>query len=343
MARKLLLADDSITIQKVVELVLAEEDFTIKAVSNGEDAVSVLTSFKPDIVLADVDMPKINGYQLCEKVKANPATKDVPVILLSGAFEPLDEELAKQVKADSYVVKPFESQELISKINAALISPATEAKPAAAEAGGEVIAEAVSTEEDLWAAEEIIAEPVGVEEAEGEALAAEEAETIEEAVLPEMSFAEEEIKLAEEKEKPIIQPFVEQTITPQPKSARPSEKAAAPVTTEIGIKMPEISLPSNEEMLSIFRESMSKKIDEFFSNIDLRDMLFSVIKPSLKESVERLLWEIAPEITDKLVKEIIQSSLSSLGKEVEKVIWETVPEIAETMIAKEIEKIKSEM
>lgn len=341
MARKLLLADDSITIQKVVELVLAEEDFNIKAVNNGEEALSALASFRPDIILADVDMPKINGYQLCEKIKTNPATKDVPVILLSGAFEPLDEDLAKQVMADSYVVKPFESQELISKINAALISPAAGAKPAAA--GEEIVAEAVSAEEDLWATEEILAEPLGLEEAEGVAEAeAEKAE--EEEALPQMTFskqAEEEIKLVEE-EVAATKPFETQKITPQPKAVRP-ESVTVPSASEGVIKMPEMPLPSNEDMLSIFRESMSKKIDDFFSTLDMRDVIFSAIKPSLKESVEKLLWEIAPEITDKLVKEIIQSSLSSLGKEVEKVIWETVPEIAETMIAKEIEKIKSEM
>src|SRR3990172_2753749 len=120
MAYKLLLADDSITIQKVVELVLAEEDFQIKSVSNGEDAINLLGSFKPDIVLADIEMPKVNGYNLCEKIKQNLATSHVPVILLAGAFEPIDEELARQVGADDSVIKPFESQELISKINAAL-------------------------------------------------------------------------------------------------------------------------------------------------------------------------------------------------------------------------------
>jgi DNA-binding response OmpR family regulator len=122
MAYKLLLADDSITIQKVVELVLAEEDFQIKSVSNGEDALNLLDTFKPDIVLADIEMPKINGYNLCEKIKKNPSTSHVPVILLAGAFEPIDEELARQVGADDSVIKPFESQELISKINAAMMS-----------------------------------------------------------------------------------------------------------------------------------------------------------------------------------------------------------------------------
>ena len=182
MAYKLLLADDSITIQKVVELVLAEEDFQIKSVSNGEDALNLLETFKPDVVLADIEMPKVNGYNLCEKIKKNPLTSHVPVILLAGAFEPIDEELAREVGADDSVIKPFESQELISKINASLALASSEAdremhtgeeevleafeedvvtaEPEAA--GGEVVAEAEGVEaaaaegieEDLWAMEE---------------------------------------------------------------------------------------------------------------------------------------------------------------------------------------------
>ena len=137
MAIKLLLADDSITIQKVVELILAQEGFEIKVTNNGEEALAVIPSFKPDIILADIEMPKINGYQLSEKIKQDPLISSIPVILLAGAFEPIDEELAKQVKADDFIIKPFESQELINKINAALtVSSVMEGE----EAGG--IAEA---------------------------------------------------------------------------------------------------------------------------------------------------------------------------------------------------------
>src|SRR5512135_3763926 len=169
MAYKLLLADDSITIQKVVELVLAEEDFQIKSVSNGEDAINLLDSFKPDVVLADIEMPKVNGYNLCEKIKKNPLTSHVPVILLAGAFEPIDEELARQVGADDTVIKPFESQELISKINAALTMVSAEAGEVFAEAAEgtfeiaeeaeELVAEegveVAGVDEDLWAMEEV--------------------------------------------------------------------------------------------------------------------------------------------------------------------------------------------
>lgn len=345
MARKLLLADDSITIQKVVELVLAEEGFDIKAVNNGEEALAAVATFKPDIVLADIEMPKMNGYQLCEKLKTNPATKNIPVILLSGAFEPLDEELARQVKADSFVVKPFESQELISKINASLIAPGVEAALAAAGAEEAVMAEAVSAGEDLWAMEameEVLAEAVGIEEVPAEAVAEEVslAEAFETAESEEISLAEA-FEAAEEAEIK-AEAFEHEFAIPAAEIGR-VEKAAAPVPPEKVVKMPEISLPSKEELSSMFKKAVDERVASFLLTINIENALVSSIAPSLKDSVEKVLWEVAPELTEKLLKEMLQSSLASLSKEIEKVIWETVPEIAETMIAREIEKIRSEI
>src|SRR4030043_955957 len=107
MERKLLLADDSITIQKVVELILTDEGFDIRTTSDGEEALAAIPSFKPDVILADIDMPKINGYQLCEKIKQDPSTRDIRVILLSPAFESIGEKLANQVKPNGFLIVQF--------------------------------------------------------------------------------------------------------------------------------------------------------------------------------------------------------------------------------------------
>jgi DNA-binding response OmpR family regulator len=117
---RLLLADDSRTIQKVVELILADENFEIKAFGDGEQAFEAIKSFSPNIVLADIEIPGLNGYKLCEKIKNNASTSHLPVILLAGAFEPFDEEYAKAVGADDYIIKPFESRELIAKVKSLL-------------------------------------------------------------------------------------------------------------------------------------------------------------------------------------------------------------------------------
>ncbi|WP_420264912.1 response regulator [Candidatus Magnetominusculus dajiuhuensis] len=118
MPKRLLLADDSITIQKVVELILSEEDYQIISVNDGQEALDKVAKFNPSIVLADIEMPKVNGYALCKQIKSNEKTKHIPVILLVGAFEPLNEQSFKDCGASDYLIKPFESQEFLNKINA---------------------------------------------------------------------------------------------------------------------------------------------------------------------------------------------------------------------------------
>jgi CheY-like chemotaxis protein len=115
--RKLLLADDSITIQKVVDLTFADEDVKVVAVGNGREAIEKLNEFLPDIVLADVFMPHVNGYELCEYIKTHDRLKHIPVMLLVGSFEPFDETEARRVGADDTLTKPFQSiRRLIEKV-----------------------------------------------------------------------------------------------------------------------------------------------------------------------------------------------------------------------------------
>src|SRR5512140_1657580 len=116
MPKNLLLADDSITIQKVVGITFANEDFKVTTVDNGEDAVARARELKPDVILADVVMPRKNGYEVCEAVKSDPALQHIPVLLLAGTFEAFDEARARQVRADGFIAKPFESQALIAKV-----------------------------------------------------------------------------------------------------------------------------------------------------------------------------------------------------------------------------------
>ena len=116
MPKNLLLADDSITIQKVVGIIFATEDYRITAVDNGEDALRKARETRPDVVLADVVMPRMNGYELCEALKRDPELASVPVLLLAGTFEAFDEGRARAARADGHIAKPFESQALLSRV-----------------------------------------------------------------------------------------------------------------------------------------------------------------------------------------------------------------------------------
>src|SRR5918996_2310613 len=116
MPHKLLLADDSVTIQRVIELTFADEDVEVIAVGNGQQAIERAERDRPDIVLADIGMPERDGYEVAAFIKGHPALSHVPVVLLTGAFEPIDEGRARSVGCDGVLVKPFEPQVVISRV-----------------------------------------------------------------------------------------------------------------------------------------------------------------------------------------------------------------------------------
>jgi CheY-like chemotaxis protein len=113
---KLLLADDSVTIQRVIELTFADEDVQVIAVSDGDQAIARLDADPPDIVLADVGMPGRDGYEVAAYVKQSPRLNHIPVVLLTGAFEPVDQARATSVGCDGVLAKPFEPQLVIGRV-----------------------------------------------------------------------------------------------------------------------------------------------------------------------------------------------------------------------------------
>jgi CheY-like chemotaxis protein len=116
MAATQLLADDSITIQRVIELTFADEDIRVLVAGDGQQAIQKIDSDRPDIVLADIGMPRVDGYAVAAHVKQSPSLKHIPVLLLTGAFEPVDEARARQTGCDGVLVKPFEPQKLVARV-----------------------------------------------------------------------------------------------------------------------------------------------------------------------------------------------------------------------------------
>jgi CheY-like chemotaxis protein len=148
---KILVADDNSNIQKMVGLALKDQGIDVVAVGNGEAAVRKIADIKPDLVLADVFMPVRNGYEVCQFVKQDPALAHIPVILLVGAFDPLDEQEAQRVGADGVLKKPFVPPDpLIAMVKAALAR-------AGVAVGGEKTEKAAKK-----AAEVIVSRPVPV-------------------------------------------------------------------------------------------------------------------------------------------------------------------------------------
>jgi len=116
MSYKLLLADDSVTIQRVIALTFADEDVQVIAVGDGEQAIAHVQTDRPDIVLADVGMPKRSGYDVAAFIKNDAALSHIPVLLLAGAFERIDEERVRQAGCDGVLVKPFEPRHVVARV-----------------------------------------------------------------------------------------------------------------------------------------------------------------------------------------------------------------------------------
>ena len=154
MRKKLLLADDSITIQKVVELTFPSDEFEVVTAGNGRLAVDKALAFLPDIVLCDVIMPQLDGYQVCEALRASPQLSKVPILLLNGAFEPYDAERAKSVGALGNVSKPFDPPALVARVKEILNERSSAAfeRPSVEDLAAEVMAEAQAEEVDVPAA-----------------------------------------------------------------------------------------------------------------------------------------------------------------------------------------------
>lgn len=117
MSHTLLLADDSVTVQRVIELTFADEGFKVVSFGDGDEVVGYLEAGnRPDVILADTTMPARDGYDVAAWVKGRDTLSAVPVVLMTGAFEPIDDKRAEACQADAILVKPFEPQQVVSLV-----------------------------------------------------------------------------------------------------------------------------------------------------------------------------------------------------------------------------------
>jgi CheY-like chemotaxis protein len=117
LARKILLADDSVTAQNMGRKILADAGYEVIAVNNGSAALKKIAELKPDLVILDVYMPGYSGLEVCQRLKEAPETARIPVLLSVGKLEPFKPEEAQRVRADAFIVKPFEASELLSALS----------------------------------------------------------------------------------------------------------------------------------------------------------------------------------------------------------------------------------
>ncbi|MFT4579611.1 MAG: CheY-like chemotaxis protein [Nitrospinales bacterium] len=116
MTIRILVADDSITIQKIVAMAFENEDAEVEGIGDGQEAFDKVPDFKPDIILADVDMPGLDGFELCQKIKGSSELGNVKVLLLASDFEDFDEDRFKECQAENHISKPFKSDDIVQMV-----------------------------------------------------------------------------------------------------------------------------------------------------------------------------------------------------------------------------------
>jgi CheY-like chemotaxis protein len=132
LARKILLADDSVTAQNMGRKILADAGYEVITVNNGSAALKKIAEHKPDLIVLDVYMPGYSGLEVCSRLKENGETSRLPVLLTVGKLEPFKPEEARRVRADGFIVKPFEASELLSalsKLEDKIVPRAESSKP----------------------------------------------------------------------------------------------------------------------------------------------------------------------------------------------------------------------
>jgi len=337
MPKKILLADDSITIQKVVELTFSEGDYQVFAVGNGTLALRKILEVKPDIALLDVIMPEASGYEVCEKVKRDPNTSRIPVLLLTGTFEPFDRKRAEAAGADGHLTKPFESQVLISRVEELIASalPSIHEVPIS-----EKVPEAESREI-----------PIGTPAHVTESLSGE----------PEVEVRREDIVPDRYDDYPVPSGS-HAVVEPDPGNAletAPVDSGAAPVASSTGDPMTETwdelasglaSAPENvrPSEMGAQSEDSAAILDPFgarAAGMSLRNEIAAEFLPvSAPASADAVSGAGGTEFTAEQLDRIASRVVERLSDRVVRdIAWEVIPEIAENLIRQRIRELEEKI
>jgi len=123
---RILVVDDEIYIVHILDFSLGMEGYEVITALDGEQALERLKKDRPDLIVLDIMMPKLDGYEVCKAIKSNPETRHIPVILLSAKGRNVDQKMGYDVGADDYITKPFSPRKLVERINQLLGQTVTE-------------------------------------------------------------------------------------------------------------------------------------------------------------------------------------------------------------------------
>ena len=361
----ILLADDSITIQKVVGIIFGSDDYTLTVVDNGKAAVQKAQELQPDVLLIDALMPGMSGYEVCEAIRKDAVLAAKPVLLLTGSFEPFDEEKARQCGADDHIVKPFESQQIVAKVQE--LYQLGRNRAGGATVAAPQVTPAVSPVEATVAEEPFVFEQTSSPFAEAPATP-EPVVAFEPPVAPAVTFATPVVEpeparslddpwgaftqqpaVAPAVEEPFVSPFE----TNQAELVAPVEVAATPVVQpqidNIGaswVPVEEQTFEFREEPVEDVSEPVPAFSPDAFEPIAAVEPVVEQVAelpPQVAAAVETVTETamVAPAAgAVALTEEQLKTALLSASKEtIERIVWEVVPDLAEAMIKEAIKRI----
>jgi CheY-like chemotaxis protein len=359
----ILLADDSITIQKVVGIIFGSDDYTLTVVDNGKAAVQKAQELQPDVLLIDALMPGMSGYEVCEAIRKDATLASKPVLLLTGSFEPFDEDKARQCGADDHIVKPFESQQIVAKVQE-LYQLGLHRAGGAAVAAPEATP-AVSPVESTVAEEPFVFEQTASPFADIPPVV-EPTVSFEPPVAPAAPFAvapafePEPVRSPDDPwgaftQQPAAVTAVEETFVAPPEPAQPvvAKVAAAPAVQPQDDTIGASWVPVEEQTFE-FREEPAEEV-----SVPAADFTAAAFEPvAAVEPVVEQVAELPAQILAPveaaaelpvvapvagavaLTEEQLKEALMAASKEtIERIVWEVVPDLAEAMIKEAIKRI----
>lgn len=116
MAKKILIVDDETNIVISLEFLIKQAGYELRIANNGQEALEQVATFQPDLILLDVMMPKINGFEVCHRVRENPAWQNIKIIMLTAKGREVEVTKGLALGADAYVIKPFSTKELMAEV-----------------------------------------------------------------------------------------------------------------------------------------------------------------------------------------------------------------------------------
>lgn len=311
MKAQVLVADDSVTIQKVVGLTLSRSGVELIQARSGEEALRKAREIKPDLMLIDHSMGDRTGQQLCAEIRQDPRLKDVPIILMAAALEPLDEAAARGAGASDVVTKPFESQALIDKVKQLLASP---------------IAPAPAPQPAMIEEEQV---GVGAEMSPGEtAFVLETPEELgEEIKLPADVMEEAQLEAVAPEEEAV--PTYDLSMT---------ETEDLPLTEAISGDVPTHEVAS----LEIEDVAASAEIETYAAPAAQVREAPAVPAGGAQALVgsPEMVETLAREVAERVAAHIVQELRNDLLERVDRLLWEVVPDLAEQLLTQEIQRIR---